>query len=169
MEPTDKALMLAVRDGDAEPIIQQLLQKYPESVNFEFRHFPLTKVHRNALAAAMAAEAAGQQGKFWVMHDLLLASQKNWSRNPDIELVFMDMARELGLDAGVFRESLRSTETEQRILKQAKEAQDFGIEGAPAFFINGRRVEQAPDNLQGFDDLVIEELEFLKLRRSEGR
>ena len=98
MEPTDKALMLAVRDGDAEPIIQQLLQKYPESVNFEFRHFPLTKVHRNALAAAMAAEAAGQQGKFWVMHDLLLASQKNWSRNPDFELLFVDMARELGLD-----------------------------------------------------------------------
>ena len=115
-------------------------------------------LHPHALAAAKAADAAGQQGKFWEMHDILMTSREQWSRVSEVEPFFIDQAKQLGLDVNLFRESLRATETEQRILKQRALAEASGIGATPTFLINDRKVEQAPETFEAFDSMINEDL-----------
>jgi protein-disulfide isomerase len=151
-----------------EGIIRRLLEKYPNTLKFEFRHFPLMGPHPHALAAAKAADAAGQQGKFWEMHDVLMTSREQWSRVSDVEPFFIDQAKLLGLDVNLFRESFRAPETEQRILKQRALAEASGIGATPTFLINDRKIEPTPENFEGFDSLIVEELQRLKKSRADG-
>jgi len=146
--------------------IDRLLIKYPETIRYEFRHFPLTKIHPNALTAAVAAEAAGAQGKFWEMHSMLRTDYQKWARNPDARLMFIEMASQLGLDAKRFKQSLESSEIEQAILQQQALARDAGIEATPTFVINGRKLDQTPTTFEGFDGVVTDMLKALKLERS---
>jgi protein-disulfide isomerase len=146
--------------------IDRLLMKYPETIRYEFRHFPLTKIHPNALTAAMAAEAAGAQGKFWEMHSLLRTNYKKWARNPDARLMFIEMASQLGLDAKLFKQSFESPEIERAILQQEELGRDAGIEATPTFLINGRKLDQPPTTFEGFDALVMDMLKALKLEQS---
>src|SRR3954465_11147088 len=71
------------------PMVEELLRRYPDKVKLEFHHYPLIQMHAHALAAAMAAEAAGDQGKYWEMHDLLYKNQAQWARNPNPEAQFL--------------------------------------------------------------------------------
>jgi protein-disulfide isomerase len=149
-------------------IVRRLLEKYPDTLKFEFRHFPLIGLHPHALAAAKAADAAGQQGKFWEMHDVLMTGREQWSRVSDVEPFFIDQAKQLGLDVNLFRESFRSPETEQRILKQRASAEASGIAATPTFLINDSKIERVPQNFEGFDSLIVEELQRLKKSRTDG-
>jgi protein-disulfide isomerase len=150
--------------GSYEPVIGKLLEKYPDALKFEFRHFPLTRIHPNALLAARAAEAAGEQGQFWMMHDRLMSSRSEWAKNPEAEALFIDMAKSLGLDIDRFHQSLQSAETESRILKEAARAQADGIAAAPTFYLNGKKIDQVPSGFEGFDQLIMDELKRLKIR-----
>jgi protein-disulfide isomerase len=76
------------------PMVEELLRRYPDKVKLEFHHYPLIQVHAHALTAAMAAEAAGDQGKYWEMHDKLYQHQKEWSSLPDPEAQFLAYAGE---------------------------------------------------------------------------
>ena len=151
--------------GSFEAIVRPLLEKYPQSLKFEFRHLPLTRMHPNALLAARVAEAAGQQDKFWMMHDRLMVSQRNWAKNPDAEAMFIELAKGLGLDMNRFLEALRSPETEKRILDEAAAAQASGIQGTPTLFINGRKIEQVQNNFEWFDHLIADELKDFEGRQ----
>jgi protein-disulfide isomerase len=144
--------------GSFEPIIKKLLEKYPGALKLEFRHFPLTRLHPNALLAAKAAEAAADQGQFWMMHDRLMSSRSEWTKNPAAESLFIDMAKELGLDVESFRKAVGSPETEARILKGAAQAERDGITAAPTFYLNGKKIEQASIDFDAFDKLIIDEL-----------
>ena len=152
--------------GTFEPIIRQLLDQYPGSLKLEFRHFPLTRIHPNALLAAKAAEAAGEQGQFWMMHDRLMSSRSQWTKNPEAEALFVDIARQLGLNIELFSQSLRSPEAGSRILKGAAQAEASGITTAPTFYLNGKKIEQAPISFEEFDRIILDELKRLKIRRS---
>jgi protein-disulfide isomerase len=154
--------------ASSQVVVQQLLAKYPQDLKYEFRHLPLTGIHPNALQAALAAEAAGEQGKFWVMHDLLLGSQEEWRRNPDAAQMFNELAKAIGLEIETFRASLNSPELERRIREQAAAAKSAGVEGVPTFFINGRKIDQA-FTFDGFDEMIAQELRALKLRRANGK
>src|SRR5436309_1366230 len=66
------------RCGYFAPIVDEMLHRYPKDVRLEFHHFPLIQIHRWAMPAALAAEAAADQGKFWEMHDMLYANQDKW-------------------------------------------------------------------------------------------
>jgi protein-disulfide isomerase len=137
-----------------EEIVRRLLEKHPKTLKFEFRHFPLMGVHPHALAAAKAADAAGQQGKFWEMHDALMTTREQWSRMPDAESFFSEQAKLLGLDVTLFRASFRATGTEQRILKQRASAEASGIEATPTFLIYDTKIEPVPENFEGFESLI---------------
>jgi protein-disulfide isomerase len=145
------------------------LEKYPESLKYEYRHFPLTGVHPGAMRAAMTAEAAGEQGKFWEMHKLLLANQGKWIVDPDAEGKLTEMGKLIDVDAESFGKSLRSPEIEQKIAKQIAQAKSDGIEGVPTFLINGTKIAQAPNSFEGFDALIMDELKKLKLQRAQGQ
>jgi protein-disulfide isomerase len=120
----------------------------------EFHHFPLTTIHPTALLAATAAEAAGDQGHYWEMHDMLFASRSKWSRAADAETQFIAMASQIGLDAEAFAKSLRSPETQQRVLDDSARGRGLQVEATPTFFVNGQKVQSAPNTFEGFADLI---------------
>jgi protein-disulfide isomerase len=103
-------------------------------VRYVWRHLPLTDVHPHAQLAAEAAEAAGDQGAFWPMHDLLLRHQD--------ALLLPDLAgyaRDIGIDADQFRARLSTRAGAARVAEDVDSADLSGVSGTPSFFINGRR------------------------------
>jgi protein-disulfide isomerase len=97
--------------------------------SYSFRHFPLESIHKSALKASEASECAGQQGKFWGMHDLLFADQKQLS-----EMAILSQSTKLGLDGSRFRACL-SGQMISRIREDQAEAKRFGINGTPSFLV----------------------------------
>ena len=119
--------------GQAEPVVRELLRDVGD-VRYVWRHLPLSDVHPNAELAAEAAEAAGDQGVFWELHDRLLDHQDQLSPS---ELV--GHAEELGLDVERFTEYLRHHDGAGRVAEDVDSADLSGVSGTPTFFINGRR------------------------------
>ena len=126
--------------GQAETVIRDLLASWGSELRFVFRHLPLADVHPHARLAAEAAEAAGAQGRFWEMHDLLYEHQ-DALRPSDLEAY----AEELGLDAARFRADLRRHAHRGRVLEDVESAGESGVAGTPTFFVNGRRHHGAYD------------------------
>jgi protein-disulfide isomerase len=170
----ETAAVTLVEYGDYEcppcahyhPIVNELMQRYPEKLKVEFRHFPLSGIHANAVAAAKAAEAAGEQGRYWEMHDLLLSSQKDWTGKSNIEAEFIAMASRLNLDRDRFIQSLRSPSTEARVLNDLAAGKAAGVDSTPTFFLNGRKLENAPASVEQFTVLIESELRCLKARQA---
>jgi protein-disulfide isomerase len=123
------------------PIVEEVLARFPSQVRFEFRHYPLVQIHPNAMAAHIAAEAAGRQGKYWEMHELLFQTQEQWSQSPNPESDFLTLANRLGLNANQFMQAVRSPETQQRILEDVIRARDLNVEATPTFYLNGDIVD----------------------------
>jgi protein-disulfide isomerase len=119
--------------GQAEPVVRELLQDFGD-LRYVWRHLPLNDVHANAQLAAEAAEAAGDQGAFWEMHDLLLAHQ-DALRPADL----LDYAEQLGLDLERFTTALNDHAGAARVAEDVDGADLSGVLGTPTFFINGRR------------------------------
>jgi len=111
-----------------------------DSLVFAFRNFPLTEIHPHALHAALAAEAADRQGKFWEMHDLLFRRQ---SFLEDREL--LGYAGLLGLDEDPFRVDFEAETGLPRIESDLQSGERNGVEGTPAIFVNGRHHRQDYD------------------------
>jgi Na+/H+ antiporter NhaA len=126
--------------GRAEPIVRELLADLGDDVRYVFRHLPLTDVHTHAHLAAEASEAAGSQGKFWEMHDMLLDNQ-DALRGPDL----VRYAEELELDVERFRDELRNHVHAGRVARDVESAELSGVAGTPTFFINGQRHHGAYD------------------------
>jgi len=116
----------------AAPAVKMLLDDYVDTVRFVFRHFPLEDAHPHALAAAEAAECAGEQGKFWEMSDLLFANQSH------LQLKHLqDYADRLGLDMAQFRAEMDDHVYLQRIREQIDGGKRSRVRGTPGFFVNG--------------------------------
>src|SRR6266511_3362530 len=126
--------------GRAEPVLRELLADFGDELRFVFRHLPLADVHPRASLAAEAAEAAGAQGKFWEMHDLLFAHQDALA-----PLDLVRYAEELGLDVGRVRGELRRRAYAPRVAEDVSSADASGVSGTPTFFVNGKRHHGAYD------------------------
>jgi len=118
--------------GQAEAVARSLLAD--RDLRFVWRHLPLTDVHPAAQLAAEAAEAAAAQGRFWEMHDLLLARQDDLSPH-----ALTRYAGELGLDVERFRQDLAEHVHQTRVAQDVESADISGATGTPTFFINGQR------------------------------
>ena len=126
--------------GAYHPLVKEILNRYPQQLRLEFHHFPLVTIHPNTMLASQAVEAAGEQGKYWEMHDAVFEHQMEWAGSPNAEPVFITLASGLGLDINKFMQSLRSPEVQTRILKDVERGQDAKVEAVPTFFINGEQV-----------------------------
>jgi Na+:H+ antiporter, NhaA family len=115
---------------DAVRAVDRVMQRLDGRVRFAFRHFPVTSRHPRADEYAQAAEAAAAQGRFWEMHDLLLAE-----RDPEPA----DLAARLGLDVARFEEELRSGVHAASVAEDRAEGEARGVSGTPAFFVAGER------------------------------
>jgi Na+/H+ antiporter NhaA len=125
--------------GQAENVIRELLSDFGD-LRYVWRHLPLNDVHPHAQLAAEASEAAGAQGKFWEMHDLMLSHQDQLTLRQIVV-----HAQELGLDIERFKEHLRKRKGAPRIAEDVESADLSGVSGTPSFFINGHRHQDAYD------------------------
>jgi Na+/H+ antiporter NhaA len=144
--------------GRAAPVVRELLRRFDGRLRFVFRHLPLTDVHANAALAAQAAEAAGAQGRYWEMHDLLFAHQDAL----DVAAL-RGHAQQLGLDVDAFEADLREGRHAARVAQDVNTAGEAGVAGTPTFFINEVRHRGAYD-LDAMDTLVRRVLRLVENR-----
>jgi protein-disulfide isomerase len=122
------------------PIMKRLLQEYDGQVRLVVRYLPL---HKNSVLAAQATEAAGEQGKYWEMQDLLFANQPQWGeKGTPQSALFTEYARTLGLDVAQFTATVESGKYAAKVERDRQDALALGATGTPTIFINGRQVRE---------------------------
>lgn len=119
------------------PVVDELVTKYSDKLLFVYRHFPLSE-HEYANPAAMAAEAAGEQGKFWEMSKLLFENQDRFSSD-----LWIRLADQLKLDRTKFDAALNSPTLKAKIDRDETAAIRLGLPGTPSFFLNGVKLTLA--------------------------
>ena len=137
--------------GLLHPVLKDMEKEFGSKLRVIFREFPLAQAHQHAIAAARAAEAAGMQGKFWEMHDMIFTNQRSWNTAFDTRPIFEDYATKLGLDIQKYRRDLASSAVEQRIALDGRRGNALGVNGTPTVFMNGREVPfeaLAPERLR---------------------
>lgn len=113
-----------------------------KKVTFVYRYFPLYQIHDKANVSAYAVEAAGIQGKFWEMADLMFNNQQAWSTSNDPQKeFFLSYAKKLNLDVDKFKNDSNSTEVKNRVAQDLTEAGQIGINSTPTFFLNGQKID----------------------------
>ena len=139
----------------ANPTVTQVLSAYGDRVHLVFRNYPLPN-HPNARPAAEAAACAGEQGRFWQYHDQLFANQSKLS-TPELK----QHAADLGLDAATFNTCVDSHKLKAQVDADIEAGQQVGVDGTPAFFVNGRMLSGAQP-FEAFKRLIDEEIELKK-------
>lgn len=134
------------------PIAEAMIADYGDQVKFEYKHYPLMQIHPNAEAAARAAEAAGQQGKFFEYHDALFENQREWGAASIPGAFFTKYAEELDLDMDMFKRHQRSSILQQNVRDQVVEARELGLTGTPSIFLNGEKMNF--QTYQEFNDQI---------------
>ena len=140
------------------PLVEETLSRYPQQVRLEFHHYPLVSIHANSMAASLAAEAAGEQGKYWEMHDLLFENQEQWSKSPNPEPDFVALASRLGINQNAFMQALRSPQLQDRVLQDVVRAREANVEAVPTFFIDGQK-QNLPLSISAFVDTIESHLQ----------
>jgi protein-disulfide isomerase len=136
--------------GGLEPGLRRVMKDYGDRVQLIFRNFPLA-MHKSAFQAARAAEAAGQQGKFWEMHDIIYDNQKEWSDSMEPRVQFDSYASRLGLDVQRFKTDMERQDLADRIKADYARGMSLSVKGTPTVFLNGR--ELVPGKLITEEDL----------------
>ncbi len=144
--PTDKVTVVEFLDfeceacGAAYPVVEQLREQYKDRVTFIARYFPIPS-HKNAMNAAMAAEAAGRQGKFTEMYSKLFQTQTQWAeRQDDQSTVLRSVAESLGLDMRQYDKDIADPTLRIRVMKDQTDGVQLGVAGTPTFFLNGEKL-----------------------------
>ncbi len=122
--------------GRAYPIVKHIQRKLGTNLRFVFRNFPLAEMHPNATHAAIAAEAAAAQGKFWEMHDIIFENQENLD---DASLI--QYASQVGMDVTAFEKDFEKDIYQQKVEADFGSGMKSGVNGTPSFFINGKKYD----------------------------
>lgn len=152
-----------------ESIMKQLENDYSGRIVFVFRNFPLYAIHPDASISAQAAEAAGLQGKFWEMHDLLYAKQNEWSTTPPSDVVakyFDGYASSLGLNVQKFDQDINSTQVTNKIQADVMSANAASVDHTPTFFVN---LKQIPNPASYADFKTVLDAALASSTASTGR
>lgn len=129
--------------GGAHPNINELMEEYGDTVTLVFRNFPLTSIHPNARAAGAVAEAAGLQGKFWEMHDMLYDRQSDWSSLDATQrtTIFKNYAEGLNLDIEKFNTDIAAANVNAKINFDMALGKSVNVSATPTFFLNGEKID----------------------------
>jgi protein-disulfide isomerase len=125
--------------GGLEVPLQQIEHDYASSLRVIFRNFPLTN-HEHAHEAAYAAEAAGLQGRFWEMHDLLYREQTVWAKTKDVQSLFDSYAGMIGLNLERFKKDAGGEQVKARVESDRQRGEELGVRNTPTIFINNQSV-----------------------------
>ena len=141
--------------GAAAGILEEVKDEYGDDLQFVYRFFNVTDPALTTRNASLAAIAAGEQGSFWEMHDLLFERQQSWSGDPQARSLFDDYAEELGLDMEQFDEDFDNGG--DRVDRDIGIARQLGVQSTPTFFLNGEQI-QNPMSMEAWRELLDEEL-----------
>lgn len=142
------------------PVVKRLQEEFGDRLRFVYRHFPLSQIHKNAEFAAEATEAAGLQGKFWEMHDLLFLQQEEWSSG-DAKKLFKDYAEILKLDLDKFEKDINSREVKNAVQSDYDGGVALKVNATPTFFLNGQKIAN-PRSYDEFHSIILGELSRTK-------
>ena len=144
-----------LRSGLLAEVLDRLLEEHPKDVRVVSRLFPLLSINDKAALAAQAAEAAGEQGKFWEMHDLLYAEQENWVNLPveDFEQWVSAQASALEMDVDQFQADLKREDIVAEVQQAWEEGQKIGLPGTPLILINGQ-IYSGPRDYSSLNDIL---------------
>ena len=154
--PDEQAVLVEFLDYDYEcescraayPFIEELRGEYAETVTFVHRYFPLPG-HRNSVNAAVAVEAAAQQGDYEAMYQRMYETQTQWGESgEDKSAVFRGFAEDLGLDMAAFDAAVADPATQERVELDVADGQALGVGGTPTFYLDGEVLN--PESLEGF-------------------
>jgi protein-disulfide isomerase len=126
--------------GALHPVLKTLKTEYGDRIQIAFHHFPLIQIHNHALEAAYAASAAGLQGKFWEMHNLLYENQSVWSQMGDSRPTLIDYGRRIGLDIPRFTRDMDGLQVMTLVSEDERRAISAGVNSTPTVFINGQLI-----------------------------
>src|SRR5438094_5380551 len=138
---------------------EELLKQYDSRLRVVFRNFPLPN-HKYAREAALAAEAAGLQGRFWEMHDVLYREQAVWSNADNVRELFDSYAGMIGLNLDQFKKDMDEEKTKARVDSDHERGDSLGVQSTPTVFINNRQVgpnDKTPDGLRATIDAALKE------------
>jgi formate-nitrite transporter family protein len=135
--------------GGLHPELKKMEADYGSRLRVVFHNYPVVSLHKHALTAAHAAEAAGLQGRFWEMHDMLYENQATWKDSDNVRPIFIDYARALNLDVERFNNDMDGTQVSMRILNDQDRARLLRVKGTPTLFVNGRQLPPAEMTTDG--------------------
>jgi protein-disulfide isomerase len=124
------------KNAQAHEIVREIMNVYKEEVNFNFRHFPLMRIHQKALKAAEAAVGAAQEGKFFEMHEIIINNRKNLGL-----ISLKSYAKEIGISNRSFLNNLINGKYGLFVQDDLKYGIELGVKEVPAFFVNGEKLE----------------------------
>lgn len=128
--------------GAAYPVLKELMKEFGSQIKFVFRNFPLSEMHQYARPAAIAAEAAHLQGKFWEMHDAIYENQRDLNEN-----LLMKLAEQLNLNIPQFEKDLKSIELAEKVDSDFESGIVSGVNGTPSFFVSGKKFDGGAEDL----------------------
>lgn len=137
-------------------VLEQVLKDFPNDVRLVYRHFPLP-YHQQAMPAALAAEAAGKQGKFWEMYQLIFDHQTDWAGKKTAQATFTSYAEQLGLNLAQFQADLTDSALIKKINSQKDGGVAAGVDATPTFYLNGQKIDN-PRSYDSFSQLIKAEL-----------
>lgn len=126
--------------GAAYPVVKEIQNSFGENMRFIFRHFPLAEIHQYAVPAAIAAEAAARQHRFWEMHDLIYEKQSLLN-----EYALQEFAMNLGLNITAFKADMVDPVLAEKVETSFESGVRSGVNGTPSFFINGHKYNGSYD------------------------
>ena len=162
-EGNEGASIVVVEYGDfqcpycrrAHPLVKRLLKERGDDINFVFRNFPLREIHPYAYVAAITAEAAANQNKYWEMHDLIFVNQEKLNTN-----YLLSLAEGIGLDMERFAKDSKSETLSHKIEIDFEGGIRSGVNGTPTFFINGTKLLTYDETYESLLDAIQLEYEM---------
>jgi protein-disulfide isomerase len=145
--------------GGISSFLDELVKEYDPHLRIVFRNFPLS-MHQHAHDAAVAAEAAGLQGRFWEMHDVLYREQAAWSKADNARELFESYAGMIGLNLDQFKKDMEGEKARSRVDSDQERANSLGVKVTPEVFVNDRQMsptEKTPEGLRAAIDAALKE------------
>lgn len=153
--------------ADKHLVFNQINADYGSRIKFVFRNYPLIKVHVKAYDAAVAVEAAGIQGKFWEMQNILYANQQKWSNSPSHRSMFEEYAKTIGLNMEKYTKDSLGVAAKNRVDADMKRGQALGIRSTPTVYVNGKSVPFSMITVEGLKKAIDAELERIESNKSK--
>jgi len=145
------------------PKVKEIISTYGSRIKFIFRNYPLQiPAHDKAYDAAVAAEAAGLQGRFWDMQNLLFTNQQVWTANPEYRKIWEDYAGKIGLDVEKFKNDIAGLNAKARVDADLARGRSLNVSSTPSIYVNGILIQNEQLNIDSMRQIIDGELEKTK-------